>query len=133
MWSGKSAPDDTGAHRLLQAVRGGSVGHGEPPAADAGATQVIPRIDVERGYEADYDAELAQTMETPLVGAQRTHEGADGTRLLPGMRPVGSAYDEPAYPAEEFADGYYDETGADRPRSGRATIPRGTPTSRAAA
>jgi len=46
VWSGKSAPDDTGAHRLLQAVRAGSVGHGEPPAADAGATQVIPRVDL---------------------------------------------------------------------------------------
>src|SRR3954471_6944601 len=28
VWSGRSAPDDTGAHRLLQAVRGGSVRHG---------------------------------------------------------------------------------------------------------
>ncbi|MDH6451075.1 MULTISPECIES: DoxX family protein [unclassified Streptomyces] len=112
VWSGRSAPDDTGAHRLLQAVRGGSVGHAEPPAADAGATQVIPRIDVEHGYQADYDGELAQTMETPVVGAQRTPDG-DGTRLLPDMRPVGSAYDEPAYAGEEFDDGF-DEARADR-------------------
>ncbi|WP_329292142.1 DoxX family protein [Streptomyces pseudovenezuelae] len=112
VWSGRSAPDDTGAHRLLQAVRGGSVGHAEPPAADAGATQVIPRIDVDSGYRADYDGELAQTMETPVVGAQRTPDG-DGTRLLPHMRTVGSAYDEPAYEAEEFDDGF-DEARADR-------------------
>ncbi|MFF7645452.1 DoxX family membrane protein [Streptomyces canus] len=112
VWSGRSAPDDTGAHRLLQAVRGGSVGHAEPPAADAGATQVIPRIDVDHGYQADYDAELAQTMETPVVGAQRTPDG-DGTRLLPHMRTVGSAYDEPAHEGEEFDDGF-DEGRADR-------------------
>ncbi|MFF1308469.1 DoxX family protein [Streptomyces sp. NPDC058307] len=112
VWSGRSAPDDTGAHRLLQAARGGSVGHAEPPTADAGATQVIPRIDVDHGYQADYDGELAQTMETPVVGAQRTPDG-DGTRLLPHMRTVGSAYDEPAHKGEEFDDGF-DEARADR-------------------
>jgi uncharacterized membrane protein YphA (DoxX/SURF4 family) len=110
VWSGRSAPDDTGAHRLLQAVRGGSVGHAEPPAADAGATQVIPRIDVDHGYQADYGGELAQTMATPVVGAQRT---GDGTRLLPHMRTAGSAYDEPAYQGDEFDDGF-DETPDDR-------------------
>ncbi|MFJ3671994.1 DoxX family membrane protein [Streptomyces sp. NPDC090106] len=87
VWSGRSAPDDTGAHRLLQAVRGGAVRPAEEPAADAGATQVIPRIDP--GYEPGYEDELTQTVETPVVGAQRTHEP-----LLPGMRPVGSVYDE---------------------------------------
>ncbi|WP_181412265.1 DoxX family protein [Streptomyces griseorubiginosus] len=103
VWSGRSAPDDTGAHRLLQAVRGGSVGHAEPPAADAGATQVIPRIDVDHGYRADYEGELAQTMETPVVGAQRSYD-AHGTRLLPDMPAVGSADDEPAYTDEDFED-----------------------------
>ncbi|MFF4060961.1 DoxX family protein [Streptomyces sp. NPDC001668] len=112
VWSGRSAPDDTGAHRLLQAVRGGSVGHTDAPAADAGATQVIPRIDVDHGYQGDYDDELAQTMETPVVGAQRT-PGGDGTRLLPSMRTVGSADDEPAYAGQEFDDGF-DEARADR-------------------
>ncbi|MCX5333198.1 DoxX family protein [Streptomyces sp. NBC_00140] len=97
VWSGKSAPDDTGAHRLLQAVRGGGVRPVDEPAADAGATQVIPRIDV-------YDDELAQTVETPLVGAQRTYDG-DEARLLPDMRSVGSAYDEElGYGDEEFED-----------------------------
>ncbi|MEV7887337.1 DoxX family protein [Streptomyces sp. NPDC002817] len=97
VWSGKSAPDDTGAHRLLQAVRGGGVRPVDEPAADAGATQVIPRIDV-------YDDELAQTVETPVVGAQRTYDG-DEPRLLPDMRTVGSAYDEElAYGDEEFED-----------------------------
>ncbi|MFD3836873.1 DoxX family membrane protein [Streptomyces sp. NPDC058642] len=96
VWSGRSAPDDTGAHRLLQAVRGGGVRPVDEPSADAGATQVIPRIDV-------YD-ELTQTVETPVVGAQRTYDG-DEPRLLPDMRTVGSAYDEElAYGDEEFED-----------------------------
>lgn len=95
VWSGRSAPDDTGAHRLLQAVRGGGIRPVDEPAADAGATQVIPRIDV-------YDDELAQTVETPVIGAQRSYDG-DETRLLPHMRTVGSAYDEELpYGDEEF-------------------------------
>ncbi|WP_329411262.1 DoxX family membrane protein [Streptomyces sp. NBC_00704] len=99
VWSGRSAPDDTGAHRLLQAVRAGSVGHREAPTADAGATQVIPRVD-DRGYDG---ALAAQTLETPLVGAQRT-PAAGEHRLLPHMRTVGSAYDEPAYDDAQFED-----------------------------
>ncbi|MFI8232263.1 DoxX family membrane protein [Streptomyces sp. NPDC085900] len=105
VWSGRSAPDDTGAHRLLQAVRSGSVRHGEDPSADAGATQVIPRVEVAGStYDQIYD-ELDATVETPLVGPQRTHDDTGGTRLLPDMRPVGSAYDEePAYGEREFED-----------------------------
>ncbi|MCD9880583.1 DoxX family membrane protein [Streptomyces guryensis] len=109
VWSGRSAPDDTGAHRLLQAVRGGSVRHGDDPSVDAGATQVIPRVEV-GGYDEAYD-ELEQTVETPIVGAQRGRPVDDvvGTRFLPNMRTPGSAYDEEhAYGAQEFED--FDET-----------------------
>lgn len=151
VWSGKSAPDDTGAHRLLQAVRSTSVRHGAVPAGDAGATQVIPRYDEHQGYEGDLTVE---TVETPLVGSQRTpssgyDSGYDSARtggtslppegrLLPNMRSVDSAYDEPRYGGGEFAGGegddgyaygyddYQDETaeppvrrqGADSPRQG---------------
>ncbi|MGW1724836.1 DoxX family membrane protein [Streptomyces sp. NPDC002306] len=133
VWSGRSDPDDTGAHRLLQAVRAGSVRHGEQPAADAGATQVIPRVDAapgypgggyegydgyggaygggpDRGYGAAY-GELDQTVETPVVGAQRTSGDGDpaGARLLPPMRTVGSAYDEPAYDAPAYGEPAYDD------------------------
>ncbi|MBX9394841.1 DoxX family protein [Streptomyces sp. TRM72054] len=118
VWSGRSAPDDTGAHRLLQAVRGAGIRHPEEPSADAGATQVIPRVDVDAGYGGHdgydgyeaYDGydDLDQTVETPVVGAQRTHERA-GTRLLPAMRTVEGAYDEPAYAGERFDDGYADD------------------------
>ncbi|MBN0045071.1 DoxX family membrane protein [Streptomyces actuosus] len=107
VWSGRSAPDDTGAHRLLQAVRAGSVGHDEP--AEAGATQVIPRVD---GTDPGYGA-LDATVETPVVGAQRTPGDAPGARLLPAMRSVGSDYDEPGYDDAEFED--FDETEDARP------------------
>ncbi|MFJ5264243.1 DoxX family protein [Streptomyces sp. NPDC088387] len=110
VWSGRSAPDDTGAHRLLQAVRTAGVRHPDEPLADAGATQVIPRVDAPAGYDgndyAEYDGydDLDQTVETPVVGAQRTHDGGDGTRLLPHMRTVGSADDELRYEGDEFDD-----------------------------
>ncbi|MFF9406354.1 DoxX family protein [Streptomyces anandii] len=126
VWSGRSAPDDTGAHRLLQAVRG-SVRHAEEPSADAGATQVIPRVDPapgRRGGAVGYD-DLDRTVETPVVGAQRTAE--PGTRLLPHMRTVGSAYEEaaayggaghghapygqPPYSESDFVDDYDHEPG----------------------
>ncbi|WP_241827093.1 DoxX family protein [Streptomyces graminilatus] len=134
VWSGKSAPDDTGAHRLLQAVRGSSVRHGEqPPAADAGATQVIPRIGDD---ELDYaGSTLDQTVETPIVGSQRTH-GSETGRLLPSMRTTGSAYDEdgygqPGYGGGEFGhegyggyggyEGYEGDTDYGRDSDGRRT------------
>ncbi|MFF7369177.1 MULTISPECIES: DoxX family membrane protein [Streptomyces] len=104
VWSGKSAPDDTGAHRLLQAVRGSSVRHADE--SEAGATQVIPRV--QTGYADTYDA-LDQTVETPVVGHQRTAPDADGTRLLPHMRTVTGAYDDPAHPdADHEPYGPYD-------------------------
>ncbi|MGW7283777.1 DoxX family membrane protein [Streptomyces sp. NPDC054844] len=122
VWSGRSDPDDTGAHRLLQAVRAGAGHHAEDPVADAGATQVIPRVDMDGGapgydgYDGYGDGPATQTLETPLVGAQRGPV-PDGTRLLPAMRTVGSAYDEPAYTGEDFdsaagPDGY-DEDGTE--------------------
>ncbi|MEU3733061.1 DoxX family membrane protein [Streptomyces sp. NPDC033538] len=115
VWSGRSDPDDTGAHRLLQAVRAGAGHHAEDPAADAGATQVIHRGGIDDGapgYDGYDDGPATQTLETPLVGAQR-RPVPEGTRLLPAMRPVGSAYDEPAYTGENFGsapghDGYDD-------------------------
>ncbi|MCM1968829.1 MULTISPECIES: DoxX family protein [unclassified Streptomyces] len=114
VWSGRSAPDDTGAHRLLQAVRGAGVGHPEEPAADAGATQVIPRVDVGGGFGGDGYDDLAQTVETPVVGAQRTAPDDTGTRLLPDMRQVGSAYDEDLGYEQYGEDRYADRYGEDR-------------------
>ncbi|MFH9014690.1 DoxX family membrane protein [Streptomyces sp. NPDC017943] len=127
VWSGRSAPDDTGAHRLLQAVRHGSVPHADEPVADAGATQVIDRVGPDygtpgyqgagyagTGYPGDgYQDDLVQTVEAPVVGPQRTHDQADGTRLLPAMRTVGSAYDEPGYDQPGYDQPGYDERGYD--------------------
>ncbi|MFJ8543045.1 DoxX family membrane protein [Streptomyces sp. NPDC093586] len=110
VWSGRSDPDDTGAHRLLQAVRAGAGRHAEDPladtSADAGATQVIPRVGEggRPGYDPydDFgDGPDTQPLETPLVGGRRG-TGREGSRLLPAMRTVGSAYDEPAYATDDF-------------------------------
>lgn len=101
VWSGKSAPDDTGAHRLLQAVRGGSVRYAEEFVEPAGATQVIPRVD--DGY-----GDLDRTVETPLVGHPRSPASGE-SRLLPPMRTTGSAYDEPAYDEPAYADDEFED------------------------
>jgi uncharacterized membrane protein YphA (DoxX/SURF4 family) len=134
VWSGRSDPDDTGAHRLLQAVRAGAGRHAEDPAADtsadAGATQVIPRVGIDggapghdgyQGYDGYDDGPATETIETPFVGAQRGPV-PEGTRLLPAMRTVGSAYDEPAYTGEDFTtgpgqygDGYGYDEGTEEP------------------
>ncbi|MEV7810120.1 DoxX family protein [Streptomyces flaveolus] len=123
VWSGKSAPDDTGAHRLLQAVRGSSVRHADEP--EAGATQVIPRV--QTGYADTYD-ERDRTVETPVVGHQRTAPDVDGTRLLPHMRTAVGAYDDPGYPDDHepyaaYPDDTDTDTGlvpdADAPRTGK--------------
>lgn len=127
VWSGKSAPDDTGAHRLLQAVRGAGIGREAPdPLSDTGSTQVIPRVDGpgSGGYDTEsgrYGADL--TVETPIVGSQRTHGDhatPDGTRLLPAMRGVGGAYDEPRYDEPQYSEPRYDEPRNDESRYDQA-------------
>ncbi|CAM5434882.1 DoxX family membrane protein OS=Streptomyces tendae OX=1932 GN=GUR47_26140 PE=4 SV=1 [Streptomyces tendae] len=142
VWSGRSDPDDTGAHRLLQAVRAGAGHHADEPVADAGVTQVIPRVGLDGGPLGYDDGPATQTLETPLVGAQRGPV-PDGTRLLPAMRSVGSAYDEPAYDGppydaaaygdDDFAsgpDGYrpdgYDPDGREDPERGEPRSRRRT-------
>ncbi|MEW1600430.1 DoxX family membrane protein [Streptomyces sp. NPDC093808] len=86
VWSGRSAPDDTGAHRLLQAVRHGGLRHADEPLTDSGNTRVIPQPGGYGGHDDD-----TQPLESPFVGARRSHPGGP---LLPPMRTVGSAYDE---------------------------------------
>jgi uncharacterized membrane protein YphA (DoxX/SURF4 family) len=130
VWSGRSAPDDSGAHRLLQAVRSGGLRYADEPVADVGATQVIPRVDVDGGpagsgydgYGGYDDGPGSGTVETPVVGAQRGHDDhtphdTGGTRLLPHMRASGSVYDEPGYDepgydAPGHADEEFDDPGA---------------------
>ncbi|MDF3300389.1 DoxX family membrane protein [Streptomyces tropicalis] len=131
VWSGRSAPDDTGAHRLLQAVRSGSVRHDEDRTAEGGATRVFPRVGPGAGYghgglghdglgHDGYD-DLEQTVETPVVGPRRAGE-PQVTRLLPHMRTVGSAYDEPGYGAP-YGDPAYGDPVYDTPGHGRPAYP----------
>ncbi|MEU5363227.1 DoxX family protein [Streptomyces sp. NPDC005925] len=145
VWSGRSAPDDTGAHRLLQAVRNGGLRRVEEPRLrpGAGGSRIVPRVAVDGvpagngydGYGHDDDA-LAGTVETPVLGAPRgpgDHAAHDtgGTRLLPHMRTVGSAYDEPGYgepgPGDpgygdsRYADEEFDDPGAAGRRARRHT------------
>ncbi|MFF1278756.1 DoxX family membrane protein [Streptomyces marokkonensis] len=103
VWSGRSEPDDTGAHRLLQAVRQhDGVRHADDRFTDSGATRLLPQADT--GYDYD-DGPATEPIATPFVGAQRRH--GDGP-LLPPMRTSGSAYDEPAYD-HGYGDPDYDE------------------------
>ncbi|MGW0927083.1 DoxX family membrane protein [Streptomyces sp. NPDC002644] len=143
VWSGRSAPDDTGAHRLVQAVRGAQLGGlAQAPAAPAApvsptpspaTTQTIPRLpdpgagygggfgeDFGRGYDGGVAAGYAggreesateRTLETPVIG--------EGTRLLPPMRSVGSAFEEPGYLAPGAYETYADEYGSDTSGYGR--------------
>ncbi|MFF2526554.1 DoxX family membrane protein [Streptomyces liangshanensis] len=115
VWSGRSEPGDPGATGLLQAVRnstaartsaavraGGtydSASEGGYEGYDTGATQVIPRVDL------DDDA----TALTPVVG------GGGGRRpgpLLPPMRQAVGAYDAPS--EREVYDDF--DPDDDRPR-----------------
>ncbi|MEU3254463.1 DoxX family membrane protein [Streptomyces sp. NPDC006997] len=127
VWSGRSLPDDSGAHRLLQAVRGAGVRPADESDAGAAATQVIPRVDPQDGYDAGYgygdglDDGLVQTVEAPVVGAQRGP--GDATRLLPHMRTVASADDEAAQERAAYAPRPHADDGpgtADDPPEGPA-------------
>ncbi|MFJ8312199.1 MULTISPECIES: DoxX family membrane protein [unclassified Streptomyces] len=101
VWSGKSAP---GASGLLQAVRATSVGGIE--RHEAGATQVIPRIDV------------GETMPTQLIAGP-----GPGTALLPKMR---SPYGQQPYAEGDFEDpgGFTEDAPGDRrPRTPGPEVP----------
>lgn len=117
VWSGRSAPDDSGAHRLLQAARSASVRHGEEPVLDAGATQVLPRIGVEGlAGTGGYDDLSARTAgPSPSVGP-RGHD-VGGTRLLPQMRSAGNAYEDVHGERAHRGPGH-GEPGYDEPRYG---------------
>lgn len=108
VWTGHSAPDDSGAHRLLQAARGGSIRHPDDQPLEAGNTRVIPRVDY-----GSLDDGLTRTTEVPVLGRQRSPAPGEH-RLLPPVPPVGSAYDEPPY-ADGGYDGYDDYDAADEP------------------
>lgn len=114
VWSGRSAPDDTGAHRLLQAVRQhDGIRHADDLFTDSGATRVLPHTGP--GYDTGYDdGPATQPLDLPFVGVQR---GPGDGPLLPPMRPSGSAYDEPghdhAYGSPDYGTSDHDEPAHD--------------------
>ncbi|MFE9170594.1 DoxX family membrane protein [Streptomyces kebangsaanensis] len=119
VWSGRSAPDDTGAHRLLQAVRSGSVRYTDETPTDARATQVVPRLDTAPGYGAAAYADLDETVEIPVVGAPRPPAPGEN-RLLPHMRTAGSAYEEQEYGRTGYGGTGYGGAGYGQPPYGEA-------------
>ncbi|MFC4471814.1 DoxX family membrane protein [Streptomyces xiangluensis] len=137
VWSGRSAPDDTGATRLLQAARSTTVHHGaEDPTGEAGATQVIPRLD-DSGYDGNgysgsgyggyggYDTDPDATVATPTIGGPRIPQTRQ-TPILPQMRTSGSAdeeYDQHPYEDGEFEADEYDYEIDEDGRRGRHADP----------
>ncbi|MBA4865858.1 DoxX family membrane protein [Streptomyces sp. PSKA54] len=135
VWSGKSEPGDAAASGLLQAVR--NSGAGTLPdngytTDDAGATQVIPRVNLGEGSHrygrsdfndqepysgyAGYggatgfsdDTRYDDTIETPVVtGTSHPGTDADDIRLLTQLRSAGSAYEEHLQAGGEFTEGAY--------------------------
>ncbi|MFC5153642.1 DoxX family membrane protein [Streptomyces amakusaensis] len=111
VWSGKSAPGDSGATGLLQAVRNstataerddyGSAGY------DTGSTQLIPRVRVPGGADDTAPTPVAGSPGKPLLPPMRQAVGAYDTYSAP---PSSSSYDgdQGLYddePDEEAADG----------------------------
>ncbi|MET9495728.1 DoxX family protein [Streptomyces sp. NPDC006552] len=99
-----SGAGDLAASGLLQTARRTG---GPDETGDGGATQVIPRVDLDRDLTDELYAGEAGD-ETSVVISPR--QGGPGTRILPQMRQAGSAFEEtgelqrPPYEDEEFDD-----------------------------
>ncbi|MEU6392841.1 DoxX family membrane protein [Streptomyces sp. NPDC046939] len=107
---------DLAASGLLQSARR----VGEPD--DGGATQVIPRVDMDRDLADEmYDGE--PTEETPVVIGRQG--GGPGTRILPQMRQSGAAFEDTGelqripYGDEEFDGPDGDEESANETTAAR--------------
>ncbi|MDJ1135817.1 DoxX family protein [Streptomyces iconiensis] len=109
VWSGHAGPEDTGATRLLQAVRtaGGTTLTGTEPAP-ADSTQALPRV--------NDPAPQGRPGPATVVGPPRSPQPSEAEPLLSGVRPTRGAYDEP-YETGELEtvsyEGEQDATGAD--------------------
>lgn len=89
VWSGHAGPEDTGATRLLQAVRTAGVGTltEEPGTLDATSTQTLPRVKDPGTHGRSGPASV--------VGPPRGPQPSEGEPLLSGVRPTRAAFDEP--------------------------------------
>lgn len=129
VWSGHTRPEDTGATRLLRAVRSAASGTG--PDADTGLvgtvlrprepesatvpTQALPRVDGPLP-ETHTDRHTEHPGHTrPIVIAPRDPRSTEATQpLLTGVRPVRGAYDEGAHAgpySSPYGDAYTDAYG----------------------
>lgn len=117
VWSGRSAPGDSGATGLLQAVRNSTV---ERDTFGARATQVIPRVELDETVEGHtVPAPAGPPRNKPLLPPMRQAVGAYDSYPAYGSPPQGQQpYDAGTYEVEA----YDDEPG--RERSGRRAAPR---------
>ncbi|MFE9248515.1 DoxX family membrane protein [Streptomyces sp. NPDC007088] len=109
VWSGRSAPGDTAATGLLQAVRTTGLRHPETAGSgyeDGVPTQAVPALDTEdtQPFGRPKDLLGPQSAAESRSAATGTVEAPARTSLLPHMRSYGSAYEESGYgggPGEE--------------------------------
>lgn len=101
VWSGRTEPGGTAGAttQLLHAVRNAGIGLDGGPSEDVGTTQVLPRVRLDGPAPAQ------------TVIGQRGPAESD-TTLLPGVRPVGSAYAD-HYGGDTHRDTYGDRGHAD--------------------
>ncbi|GAA2062374.1 DoxX family membrane protein [Streptomyces albiaxialis] len=99
VWSGRAEPDDTGATRLVQAVRTAEAERthgtaaGDGAGGDATATQVLPQV-TDPGGRPDRGG--PPTGPATVVGPPRGPQPSEAERpLLSGVRPARGAFDEP--------------------------------------
>lgn len=109
VWSGRSAPGDSGATGLLQAVRNSTLEH-DP--YNAGATQVMPRVDL--GNDTVQHPALTDTR--PLLPPMRQPVGAydayDSYSQGDQSSPDGhDTYSRDAYSADAYGRDTYDTYG----------------------
>ncbi|QHF92808.1 hypothetical protein DEH18_01545 [Streptomyces sp. NHF165] len=86
VWTGQAGPEDTGATKLLQAVRtAGDTGTRTVPGGDPHATRAVPRVGGPGGRPGP----------ASTVGPPRSPQPSEAEPLLKGVRPARGAFDEP--------------------------------------
>ncbi len=92
VWTGRSAPGDAGATGLLQAVRNSTA---TADRYDTGATQVIPRVDLDHG--PSFDGSSYDGPDTAPTGCERA-KSRSGSASAHGCRELSHFTMEPRSP-----------------------------------
>lgn len=89
VWTGHAGPEDTGATKLLQAVRtaGATTLTEETGPVESGSTRMMPHVKEPGAYGRSGPAST--------VGPPRAPQPSEGEPLLSGVRPTRGAFDEP--------------------------------------